>query len=148
MENMEEQMAVLNRLYKEQNELYRVFAAGCGLSVASFWVLYTLCSTQEVYSQQDMCNAWFYPKQTINSAIHHLTQDGYVCQMPVAGTRHRKAVMLTQEGKGFCLRHIVPLLYAEQKAFARFSTAERENFLALFSKQIEFLKEEIKAESK
>ncbi len=145
---IEEQLAILNRLYKEQDDLYRTYAMKKGISVTEFWILYTLCSFEDSFSQQDLCDIWFYPKQTINSAINNLVGDGYVALKPVSGARNRKNVQLTEDGEEFCLCNIQPLLKAEQASFLRFSEEERSIYLALFQKQISCLKDEIEMNNK
>ncbi|MBE5960888.1 MAG: MarR family transcriptional regulator [Lachnospiraceae bacterium] len=140
---IEEKLVFLNQLYKQQDDIYRGMAARCGLSDASFWVLYAVTESEESYSQNDLCNAWFFPKQTINSAINNLVKMGFVVLSQIAGTRNRKAVELTEEGKAFCEKNIVPLLKAESKSFERFSEEEQELFLTLFEKQLAFLREEV-----
>ena len=63
-EKIEKQLTILNQLYKEQDNIYRELAAHFDLSDASFWVLYAICESDQIYSQHDLCNAWFYSKQT------------------------------------------------------------------------------------
>ena len=140
---IEEQLGMLNRIYKEQDDIYRGMAAHCGLSDAAFWVLYAVLDADQSCSQNDLCNAWFFPKQTVNSAINNLIRRGYVVLQPVPGTRNRKAVELTEEGKDFCEKNILPLMEAERQSIMRFSVEERELFLTLFQKQVSFLKEEV-----
>lgn len=139
-----EQYAVLMRLNKNLDEFYRSYAAKVGMSPAAFWVLYALCEEDTPRSQQDLCDDWLYPKQTINSAVNSLIKLDYVKLSPVEGTRNRKNVVLTPNGKLFCEAHIYPILSAERKAFAQLSEDEREQFLLIFQKQIVYLREEIK----
>lgn len=145
---VEEQLAVLNRLYKEQDGLYRAYAVKRGISVTEFWILYALCGSVEPCSQQDLCDAWFYAKQTINSAINKLVRSDYVALTPAAGARNRKNVGLTEAGKQFCARNIMPLIQAEQASFLRFTEEERSAYLSLFQKQIAGLKDEMEGTSK
>ncbi|MDD3346701.1 MarR family transcriptional regulator [Oscillibacter sp.] len=146
--NIEEQLAALNRLYKEQDDLYRTYAVKKGISVTEFWILYALCSSDDPHSQQELCDTWFYPKQTINSAINKLTRNDYVALKPAAGAGNRKNVQLTKAGKAFCQSHIEPLINAEEAAFLRFGEEERNTYLSLFQKQIAYLKDEIETNNK
>lgn len=43
---------------------------------SEFWILYALMDTSREYSQQDLCNAWYFPKQTTNSTISSLQKKG------------------------------------------------------------------------
>ncbi len=142
-EKIEKQLTILNQLYKEQDNIYRELAAHFELSDASFWVLYAICESDQIYSQHDLCNAWFYSKQTINSAINNLIKKGYIILKPIAGTRNRKSVELTQEGKAFCETSVIPLIHAECKSLMRFQEEDRTLFLSLFKQQLTFLEEEV-----
>lgn len=143
-DRIEEQMAMQNRLYKEQDDLYHSFALAFGLSDSAFWVLYALCESDQTYTQNELCAVWFYSKQTVNSAINLLVKDGYVVLKPIEGTRNRKAVLLTEAGKAFCKKTILPLLDAERRAFARFTNEERTAYLSLWERQLKLLREEAK----
>lgn len=67
-----------NRIYKEVNDIYRDAASKFGLSNSVFDILYTICEVGEGCLQKDVCDATFIPKQTVNSAIRKLEQEGYL----------------------------------------------------------------------
>ena len=136
------QMQELNRLYKQQDELYHNLAVRFGISDTALWILYSICSSEKPATQYDFANAWFYPKQTVNSAIARLEKTGMLSLVPVPGTRNRKNVILTKDGEAFCARTVLPLLEAEERAFRRFSEAERQTFLRLMEEQFRYLREE------
>lgn len=140
--NAKRQIEKLNRLYKQQDELYHSFAVRFGISDTAFWVLYAICSSDAPCTQYDLCNAWYFPKQTVNSAIAGLEKTGYLVLKPLPGTRNRKNAELTQAGKQFCERTIIPLLEAEKRTFLLFSEEEQNIFMAFMEKQIDYLIEE------
>lgn len=37
----------LNQIYRKQDDLYHEYASHFGLSSISFWILYTLCETED-----------------------------------------------------------------------------------------------------
>lgn len=136
------QIEKINRLYKEQDELYHELAVRFGVSDTAMWVLYAICSAGEPAAQYDLANAWFFPKQTVNSAITRLEKDGLVRLEPLPGTRNRKNVLLTETGKAFCASSVIPLLEAEERSFLRLSEEERRTAVLLMEKQLAFLREE------
>ena len=142
-DNLNEQLAALNRLYKEQDDVYRGVAQRAGLSETAFILLYFLCEADSSISQHELCELCFYPKQTVNSSIAKLVKDGLVHLRPLAGYRNRKAVELTADGRDFCQQYVFPMLAAEQHAFARFTPEERVVYLKLFRQYIDSLREEI-----
>ena len=115
--NVKEQLAALNQLDRKQGELYHRFAVRLGISDTAFWVLYSLCESDEIYTQNSLAELWCIPKQTINSAINVLVKAGYVQLAPIQKARNSK--------------------------FSRLSETERDTAVALSEKHHLFLKEEL-----
>ena len=139
---VESQLTTLNQLYKKQDTIYHNLALRFGLSDAAFWVLYAVYESNQASSQYDLCNAWFYSKQTINSAVATLVKSKYVQLQKSTGSRNRKVIILTETGQTFCIKVIIPLMEAERKAFAQFSEKEREQYLSVFQGMVDLLQEE------
>ncbi len=99
-----------------------------------------ICESEKSYSQNDLCNEWFYSKQTINSAIANLVKSGYVVLVPVPNSRNRKIIELTEEGKKFCDKSVNLIIHAERQSFVGFSNEEREQCLFLYQKNISLLR--------
>ena len=102
MNELRECLRQINRQYKEADEIYREAAAALGFSDSVFWILYPLSDPEQQYTQNDLGNEWFYPKQTVHSAIRKLADDGYVRLEAVSGKRKEKRVCLTEKGKRTC----------------------------------------------
>ena len=66
----------LNQTYRKQDDLYHDYASHFGLSVTGFWILYTLCETDEDYTQNKLADMWYLPRQSINSAVASLVKAG------------------------------------------------------------------------
>ena len=95
-------------------------------------------------TQNDLCSDFFFPVQTIHSAINNLHKDGLLELQVIPGTRNRKAILLTEKGKSFAENTINKADEIEKNAFLRFSEEERESYLSLFRRHIEYLKSEEK----
>lgn len=143
LEKVKEQNVAMNRLWSKRDELYHTYAAHCGFSAAAFWVLYSLCETDQVYTQNMLAERWCFPKQTVHSAIAGLVKTGYVRLEQLAGPRNSKAVTLTEKGADVGMRMIKPLLEAGQRALLKLSEQERQQFLDLTEKQYRLLQAEI-----
>lgn len=141
-EKLEEQRAIYNKLYKEQDAIYRHAGLKANLSEASFWVMYCLCDGNQNLTQSTFCKEWFFSKQTINSAVKGLAAKGFIDLKPEDGKGNRKTIILTKDGEKYCKENIMPLIRADQKAFASFSDEERELLLSLMQRQLELLKKE------
>ena len=141
---LQQQLQVLNRLYKESDHIYSRLASRLGMTDTTFWVLYAIAHSEEELTQNDLCSSFFFPVQTIHSAINNLRRDGLVELQVIPGTRNRKAILLTERGKVFVASTINKADEVEKSAFLCFSEEEREQYLSLFKRHIECLKSEEK----
>lgn len=139
-EQLRRQLQALNRLYKESEHIYSRLAFKLGLSETSFWILYAISHADEPMTQNDLCNDFFFPVQTINSAIKSLWKKGLLKLQFIPGTRNRKAILLTEEGTAFVEQTINQADEIEKNAILRFTEEEREQYLSLFRRHIEYLK--------
>lgn len=120
-----------NRIYKEVNDIYRDAASKFGLSNSVFDILYTICEVGEGCLQKDVCDATFIPKQTVNSAIRKLEQEGYLTLSN--GKGHSKHILLTESGHTLLKETIFPIVEAENEAFTELSFEECNLLLKLHS---------------
>lgn len=143
-EQLQQQLQVLNRLYKESDHIYSKLASKLGMTDTAFWVLYAIVHSEEPMTQNDLCSDFFFPIQTIHSAINNLRKDELLELKVIPGTRNRKAILLTEKGKNFAAKTINKADEIEKNAFLCFSEEEREQYLSLFKRHIEYLKNEEK----
>ena len=94
-------------------------------------------------TQNDLCSDFFFPVQTIHSAINNLRKDGLLELQVIPGTRNRKAILLTEKGQTFVTNTISKADEIEKNAFLHFDEAERERYLSLFRRHIDYLKNEV-----
>ena len=143
-DRLQQQLQVLNRLYKESDHIYSSLASKLGMTDTTFWVLYAIVHSEQALTQNDLCSDFFFPVQTIHSAINNLRGDGLVELQVIPGTRNRKAILLTEKGKDFVADTINKADKIEKNAFLCFNEEEREQYLSLFKRHIEYLKSEEK----
>lgn len=143
-EHIQQQLQTLNRLYKESEHIYSRLASKLGMTDTAFWVLYAIVHSEESLTQNDLCSGFFFPVQTIHSAINNLRKDGLLELQVIPGTKNRKAILLTEKGKAFAADTISQADEIEKHAFLRFTEEEREMYLSLFRRHIEYLKSEEK----
>lgn len=137
-----EHIKLYDQLYKEQEDFYHRAAKQAGLSDAAHWVLYHLCTTGEPVIQSDLCKEWYFSKQTINSSVGKLMEMGYLNLQASNGSGNRKVLSLTEEGKAFCEKHVVPFMEVERLSFVGLSEEERETMLRLMRKRMEIMNRE------
>lgn len=137
------QLETLNQQMKEITAVYHYSAIKFGISDSEFWVLYALLVLDGEYSQQDICEMWSLPKQTVNSVIRNMVKKGYVFLETIPGTRNRKIIRLTEDGKAFGENTVMRIYELEQRALLKMSEQERQTCIQLLSKYMTFLSEEI-----
>lgn len=140
------QLEAFNQIYKELDDLYHDYAKHCGMADSAFWVLCFICERQEPYTQKELCDTWFYSRQTINSTLKALEKQGYLSLVLAPDSRKNKQILLTPAGKEFVREKIYPMMEAERRSFAGMSDAERAGLLALFQKHVTLLGAEIEKE--
>lgn len=136
------QIDVINQLIKELNSLYHIAAVKSGVSDGEICVWSMLLTTDKEYSQQDLCELLFLPKQTINSIISGLIKKGYVFLEHVPGTRNRKVIRLSDEGRNYGEKNIMWIFKAEQHAIEDADPREVCTLISMLEKYINKLKSE------
>lgn len=131
-----------NQLKFSYEALYRDVAAYFDLPPTAVWVLYTLMDADGQLVQQDLREKWNFPKQTVNSAIQNLQKDGYLTLSVIPGTRNRKVIRLTSQGRELVDRTTRLLAQAEERAASHLTGEERTLYLALSRKFYDSLAEE------
>ncbi|HIZ55631.1 MAG TPA: MarR family transcriptional regulator [Firmicutes bacterium] len=136
-------LTVFNQAHKKMNVLYHNYAKSIGLSDSAFWLLYSLYEHGAPCTQKNLCEAWFYPPQTINTALKFLEGKGLISLAFVSGNKKNKRILFTKDGEELVQKKIAPLVRAEERSFERLNEDERENLLALTQKHIGLLEEEL-----
>lgn len=141
MKNIKEIHAVLNRLCKATDELYHNYAAGIGLSDSALWIFYAICESDGSLTQNELCTLWCYSKQTVNSTVKSLCDKGLLFLEHIDGTRTHKAIRLTNEGRQFCDKYILPLIKAEQDVYSTMTDRQIEEYVSVKEKEYSLLKD-------
>lgn len=143
-----EYAALLNQCDKELDELYHSYAVQHGISDAALWILYAVYSARSAITQADICSYWFFSRQTINTALKGLEQQGLLELIPLSGNRKCKQVRFTAKGRCEAQQILTPLLRAESLVFASLTDEENRVFAELSQKRCSLLREFIKTESR
>ena len=134
-----------NQLKFSYEALYRDVATYFDLPSTAVCVLYTLMDADGQLAQQDLREKWNFPKQTVNSAIQNLQKSGYLTLTVIPGTRNRKLIQLTQQGRDLVNKTTRLLAQAEERAAAHLTEEERNLYLSLSAKFYGSLVEETKS---
>ncbi len=141
MHHTKEDLRRYNYLMSEIDGLYHEAAFRAGVSDSVQRILYVVysenyrCLQSEIYKQSGVS------RQTINSAIRRLEQDGIV--KLEQGTGRNTVVCLTDEGVRFAQEKIEPLYRMEHEIFDAWCAEEMALYLKLTEKYRDGLKEKL-----
>ena len=121
-----------DRIYNESTLLYHRLARACGLPDCAFWLLYTLRSEEAPLTQTQLSEQLSLPKQTVNSALKKLVEEGVLRLEAADGNLKNKRVCLTEAG-------------VESAAAARLTEEERSALVALSQKLLDAFRAETEA---
>ena len=141
---IEEQLQELKKLYKESDHIFNNLASRLGMTNSMFWILYAISHSEEPLTQNDLCNDYFFPVQTVNSTVTNLLKKELIRLEFIPGTRNKKKIILTDKGKKFVDETINKTDEIEEKAFLMFTEEERDLYISLFKRHIAYLKNEEK----
>ena len=122
----------------EWDAVYEEYAKSVGLSYTGLIVLYEIYEIENC-TQKKLGEYCFIPKQTVNSAIRKLEQEGYLTLSN--GKGHSKHIHLTESGHTLLKETIFPIVEAENEAFTELSFEECNLLLKLHSKYTTALRE-------
>lgn len=128
-----------NYLIGETNGVYHEMAVKMGLSDSAMSILYTICDRGESCLLKEICRQSGISKQTVNSAIRKLEQEGIV-YLKSADSKN-KYVCLTDRGKEFAQGTVIRLIKAENDIFASWPKEDVDRYLELTEKYLKDLRE-------
>ncbi len=134
---------IINQRIKEMNALYHMAAMKSNISDGEVSIWSTILNTNEEYSQQDLCEILSLPKQTVNSLISGMVKKGFVYLEHVPGTRNRKVIRLTEEGKQYGSEKVNWIFEAEQRAMEDTDPEAVQAYAKMLEKYIQRFREEI-----
>lgn len=137
------QLTTLNQCDNELGKIYHNYAASYELSDTAFWLLYSIWDMGEGCTQRDICEKWFFKRQSINSAIKNLEAKGYLVLEDAHDNRKLKRIMLTETGRTFTKKVMEPIIDAEIASFQVFSEKERCMLIELTQKRTDLLRNKI-----
>ena len=144
---IKKQINTINQKINELNALYRTAATKSGIPDGEISIWSALLCSEEEYSQQDLAEMLFLPKQTVNSIISNLTKKGFVFLEHVPGTRNRKVVRLTKKGQEYGQSRVMWIFRAEETAMEETDAQEVQAYISMLEKYISRLKDEIDKKS-
>lgn len=135
------EMRLYNALYREIDKMYHEVALKMGLSDSALMILYAITELGDGCLQKDICELFFFSRQTINSACKKLEMKGIIYLEK--GKRRDMHMHLTEAGVKLVQNTIVPLMKAETAVFAEMEPDEVKEFLRLTRKYTAIFRKKI-----
>lgn len=133
-------------VWGRSDALYNRWAAAHGVNNYRLFVLYVL-DNHPGATQKAIADHAGLPKQTVNTVVRALRDEGYVTLSPASGDRRGKNASLTPAGQAYARALLEPLYALEDAVFARMGDArvqEMMDAIALFNMIFEKETETIK----
>ena len=127
---------------RELEEVYDKSMGIFGLSKGAFMVIYTLYSFERPCTQKEICEDWHENKQTVNSAVKKLIEEGIIDIAPSPENLREKLLTFTEKGKFLAMRTVKKLIDAEKTAFGKLTEEEQKEAARITGKFCELLKKE------
>lgn len=128
-ENSDDFLRRYNRLLRQMDEYYRVSARSMGCGETTVWLLYSLLE-EPGCTQSHLCDMTCQPKQSVNSALKKLEQEGCVTLQTAEGDKRSKHIFLTEKGKTLAASSAERIRAAERQVLSA-SPEETEQMLHL-----------------
>lgn len=142
-DNIFRQIHRLNYLTSELDGLYHQASLRIGLSDSAMRILYAIYDNGDGCLLNTICRQSGISKQTVNSAIRKLEEEGILYLTHFKGKN--KKVVLTEKGKAYLEQTAAKIYEAECRAFAGWTTAEMEEYLRLTEKFAESFRQQVQA---
>lgn len=134
-----------NRAYKRSNGVYHRLAKRFGIPDTALWVLYALRESEAPLTQTEMCGILALSKQTVNSALKKLEEDGCLRLESWPEDRRSKRLYLTEKGGALAEASAGAVWDLEARAFLHLTEEERRELIRLEEKYVDALEEQEKA---
>ncbi len=123
-----------DRLNNAVNELYHEIAVMQGLSDSAYMILQAILVLGNGCTQTEIYKYTLLNKQTVNSSVKRLNQDGVIDFQ--AGAGRELKIYLTVKGETLVTEKILPIERAENEVFEEMTETERQELLRLTEKYL------------
>lgn len=135
--------AFITKINKEFDILYHRIAVHYNLSDSNFWILYSLYESKKPCTQKEICDDWYFNKQTINSSIKNLVELGYIRKGNEEKNNTNKKIELTPLGLEIAEKTVCEVMKIEDIAFSKISDRDLDKIIELLEKPLVSFREEV-----
>ena len=133
----------INRLTSEMDALYHQSSLRLGITDSVSVVLYAIYEAGGACPIGDICRQWGVRKQTVNSALRRLEEEG-VLRLEQHTGRAKRAV-LTDRGRDYVQQTAARLYEAEVRAFDTWPEEDVETYIRLMERYAACFRRQVEA---
>lgn len=126
-------LKIFNEIIKENNNIYRKVAKRFNLSECTFWILYSIKTSDKDLTQKDLIISLHLPKQTINTSLIKLKEEG-ILYLEQSNDHRLKYIKLTDKGILLSQQSIEVVIDKEIQALSTFTNEEHKTLLNILRK--------------
>lgn len=141
MGNYIDEIHRINYLNSELDSLYHLSSLKLGITDSVSIVLYSIYDSGSECLLSDVYKTSGISKQTVNSAVRRLENDGIICLEHSGGKK--KKLVLTEKGKDYVQKTAARLYRAEMDAFDTWSQEDIRTYIRLMEKYNDCFREQI-----
>lgn len=138
----EQTTALVNGIYA-LDKLYNLYAKSAGLSYIGLHVLTLLYENPDNYTQKSLSERTGLPKQSVNSVIRTLLEQGHVQMKEQDSDRRNKEIRLSKSGRAYAEKIVGKLMNAVTESLRRQTPAQRQAALHLIGQLTQSIQEVI-----
>ena len=139
MTRLSESISELNSLVESIGDFYHELALSLNLSDCAFDILYAVVELGDGCLQRDISRMTANPKQTVNSAIKRLVQEGLLRME--AGRGREMQIFLTERGRQYMDERFDSVIRLENAAYSAFTKEEWGEYIRLTRKHLGALRQ-------
>lgn len=128
-----------NYLLNEIQAVYHDMCVKLGLSDSAMIILYTICDYGGECMLQEIVRVTGISKQTINSSIRRLEEEGYIKLNLIGGKN--KNVVFTDKGYEFAKNTVIKIMDIENEVYSSWTKEDIDKYLELTEKYLRQIKE-------
>ena len=130
-----------DRLNRQIDELYREIAARRGLSGSAYGILQAMLVLGEGCTQIAVCRHACLNKQTVNSSVRRMVQDGLIELRQGEGREMR--MHLTAQGERVMRERVLPVERAESEVFDEMPVEDQRAILRLVNRYLDSFRRKV-----
>lgn len=128
------------RLFKKYDDCYLTYNSG--FSESETGILYHLYHVNTRATQKEICENALSNKQTVNSAVKRMRENGLLEISPSEKSKREKILTLTDKGRECAEKVILPMMEAEERALLKMGKEKRELYFEFLELHAQLLEEE------